>query len=117
MSTSPNTPFQLLLQQTVLHDRVERLGLALGAAQERTLRAGLMLVPGETSPNTAIDRWENEGGNPSDVSTSCSFTTPRSTKITRFSADLFRDDALARAVIMNASLILIAATILILMYD
>jgi hypothetical protein len=111
MSTSPNTPFQLPLQQTVLHARVERLGLALGAARERTLRAGLILVPGEISPNTAIDRWENEGGSPSDV------TTPRSTKIFRFSADLCRDDTLARAVIMNASLILIAATILILMYD
>jgi len=35
----------------------------------------------------------------------------------RFSADLFRDDTLALAVIMNASPILIAATILVLMYN
>jgi len=35
----------------------------------------------------------------------------------RFSADLFPDDTLARAVIMNPSLILIAATILVLMYN
>jgi len=35
----------------------------------------------------------------------------------RFSADLFRDDTLARAVIMNASLVLIATTILLLIYN
>lgn len=117
MSNSPNTPFQLPLRQTVLHDRAERLGLALGAARERTLRAGFISVTDENSLNTAIDRWENEGGSPSDALASRSFTMPRSASIFRFSADLFRDDTLIRAVMMNASLILIAATIIMFMYN
>jgi len=116
MSTSPVTPFQLPLQQTVLHDRVERLGLALGAARERTARAALISVPGEHGPLSAIGTWEKEGG-PSDSSASRNFPTPRVSTMLRFSADLFRDDTLARAVIMNASLILIAATILLLIYN
>lgn len=41
----------------------------------------------------------------------------KSWRMLRFSADLFPDDTLARAVIMNPSLILIAATILVLMYN
>jgi hypothetical protein len=43
--------------------------------------------------------------------------TPSVSTMLRFSAGLFRDDTLARAVIMNASLILIAATILVLIYN
>ena len=114
MSTSPSTPFKLPLRQSVLHDRVERLGLALGA-RERTMRASLTSVPRETVPDKVVDGWQHEVSTPSDASASRSFTTPRSMKIFRSSADLFRDDTSARAVIMNASLILIAANILILM--
>lgn len=116
MSTSPVTPFQLPLQQSVLHDRVERLGLALGAARERTARAALISAPGEHSSISAIGARENEGG-PSDSSASRNFLTRSVSTVLRFSADLFRDDTLARAVIMNASLILIAATILVLIYN
>jgi len=117
MSASSNTPSQMPLPRSALHERVERLGLALGAEQERRLRARLILAPGETNPNKAIDGWKNEDGHLSDVTTSRISTAPRSTKIFWFSADLFRDNTLTRAVIMNALLTLMAATILIIMYD
>ena len=105
MPTSPSTSFKLPLRQSVLHDRVERLGLALGAARERTMRASLTSVPGETVPDKVIDGWRHEVSTPSDASASRSFTTPRSMKMCWSSADLFRDDTSMRAVIMNASLI------------
>jgi len=58
MSISPSSPFKLPLRQSVLHDRVERLGLAVGAARERTVRAGLTSVPGEHSAISAIGTRE-----------------------------------------------------------
>lgn len=65
MSTSPNIPFPLPLRQTVLHDRAERLGLALGAARERAFQTGFLSEPDENSVNAAIDRGQSEAGSPS----------------------------------------------------
>ncbi|WP_340268444.1 hypothetical protein [Sphingobium mellinum] len=60
MSSSPNIPFPLPLRQTVLHERAERQGLALGASRERAFRA--LSQQTERNLQTAMDRWENEGG-------------------------------------------------------
>lgn len=115
MSTSPNIPFPLPLRQTVLHDRAERLGLVLGAARERAFQAGFLSAPDENSVNAAIDREQSEAGSPSGALTT--FNLPRRTRKFQFNADLFRDDTLARAVIMNTLLILTATAILIFMYS
>ena len=68
MPTSPSTSFKLPLRQSILHDRVERLGLALGAARERTVRAGLTSVPGEHSPFPLSTHGNEEGPSNSSAS-------------------------------------------------
>ena len=112
MSTSPNIPFPLPLRQTVLHDRVERLGLALGASQERTFRARALSQQNERDLQAALDCWENEGGTATGVPPAPKLTIRRKVSTLQFSADLFRDDTLGRAVILNAVLVLMAATII-----
>ena len=117
MSTSPNIPFPLPLRQTVLHDRVERQGLALGASRERTFRAHALLQQNERNLEADMDSRENEGGTAASVPPTPRLTTGQKTSSLQFSADLFRDDTLGRAVILNAVLVLIAAIILVVLIN
>ena len=50
------------LRERGLHANVERQGLALGAARERTRCAASLSRERERRLEAAIDDWENEGG-------------------------------------------------------
>ena len=50
------------LRERGLRANVERQGLALGAARERTRRAASLSRERERRLEAAIDDWENEGG-------------------------------------------------------
>jgi hypothetical protein len=117
MSTSPNIPFPLPLRQTVLHERVERQGLALGASRERTFRARVLSQQNERNLEAAMDSWANEGGTATSVPPTPRLTIGPKTSTLQFSTDLFRDDTLGRAVILNAALVLIATTILVVLIN
>ncbi|WP_336952014.1 TPM domain-containing protein [Sphingobium aromaticivastans] len=117
MSTSPNIPFPLPSRQSVLHERIERQGLALGVSRDRAFRARVLSQQNERNLQTAMDCWENEGGTAIGVSPTPKLTTGQKTNILQFSADLFRDDTLGRAVMLNAVLVLIAATILVVLFN
>jgi len=102
------------LRQTILHDRVERLGLALGASRERTFRARTLSQQNEQRRNAPVEGWEDDEVG---VLATSSLDIPQRSSRFRLNADLFRDDTMVRAVIMNASLVLIAATILVFVYN
>lgn len=117
MSTSPNIAFSLPLRQIVLHERIERQGLALGASRERTFRARALSQQNERNLQAAMDIWENEGGTATGVPPTPKLAIRQKTSALQFSADLFRDDTLGRAVVLNAVLVLIAATILVVLFN
>jgi len=107
MSISTNSLSSL--RQSDLHTSVERQGLALGAARERAFRAASLLQEHERRDEAAADNWENEGGASSGrVVPPSTGDVPRKLSALQLSADLFRDDTLLRAVILNGLLVLIA---------
>ena len=108
MSISLNSPSSL--RQRDLHTNVERQGLALGAVRERTLRAASVSRERERRLEAAIDNWENEGGAAGGVDPASRPNLLRKLSTLQLSADLFRDDTLFRAVILNGLLLLIAGT-------
>ncbi|HAF41143.1 MAG TPA: hypothetical protein DCG90_05160 [Sphingobium sp.] len=109
MSNSSNSYASSSLPPGDLHIRVERQGLALGAARERTLRADTDSRDREMRLEAAIDDWENEGGTANPVAPASLPGLPDRIGGLRWLADLFRDDTLSRAVIFNGLLLLIAA--------
>ncbi|HKY80899.1 MAG TPA: hypothetical protein VJM09_05435 [Sphingobium sp.] len=101
--------FSLTRRQQERHDGVERQGLALGAAHERARLAACTLHDREIQSAFALDGWENEGGRTARIAPrSSSGAIPKLTTL-QWSADLFRDDTVIRAVIINGLLLLIAA--------
>lgn len=107
MSVSINSPSSLLRERD-LHTNVERQGLALGAARERTRRAASVSRERERRLEAAIDNWENEGGAAAGVHPASRPNLLRKLSTLQLSADLFRDDTFFRAVILNGLLLLIA---------
>lgn len=117
MSDLSNTSFPLPLRQTVLHDRVEQLALALGAARERTVRDLTISASEQDDLNNAINAWDNEGGSTSDALATRGLSTQQRAGRFRFRADLFRDDTLGRAIIWNGLILTIAATVIAIAYS
>lgn len=107
MSGSQQFQSSLSLRQLDRHAQVERQGLALGAARERSRYAASLARDREQRMDAAIDGWENEGGTAVGVATPSS---PERQKLSplQILADLFRDDNILRAVIVNGLLLLFA---------
>lgn len=105
ISTNSRSP----LRQSNLHTSVERQALALGAARERASRAALLLREHVRGDEAAVDSWENEGGTPSGTAAPPSKRNGlRKLSLLQLFADLFRDDTLLRAIMLNGILVLIA---------
>ncbi len=109
MSISINSPSSSLRERD-LHINVERQGLALGAARERTRCAASVLRERERRLEAAIGDWENEGGAAAGVHPASRVNALRKLSTLQLSADLFRDDTFFRAIILNGMLLLIAGT-------
>ena len=120
MSISINSPSSSLRERD-LHTSVERQGLALGAARERTLRTAFVsrarARERERSLEAAIDNWENEGGAAGGIDPGLRPNLLRKLSTLQLSADLFRDDTFFRAVILNGLLLLIAGAGFVLLND
>jgi hypothetical protein len=107
MSVSPNSSSSSSsLRQRDLHANVERQTLALGAARERTLCADSFAR--ERRLERAVGAWENEGGAVAGDGPSATTGRPAKLSTLRLTADLFRDDTLWGAVIVNGLLLLLA---------
>lgn len=111
MSISLNSPSSFPSRQRDLHINVEQQGLSLGAARERKLRAASVSHERERQLDAAIDEWENEGGTASGVALPSTPDLLRRLTTLQLSADLFRDDTMTRAVILNGLLLFIAGTV------
>jgi hypothetical protein len=107
MSISKDSPSSSLRERNS-HTNVERLGLALGAARERTCRAASISGERQRRLEAAIDDWENEGGAAAEVPPASRPNLVRKLSMLQLSADLLRDDTFFRAVILSGLLLLIA---------
>lgn len=116
MSISINSP-SASSRERDLHTNVERQGLALGAARERTLRAVSLSRERERRLEAAIDNWENEGGAAGGIDPEPRPNLLRKLSTLQLSADLFRDDTIFRAVVLNGLLLLIAGAGFVLLND
>lgn len=116
MSASESSNPSSSPQQASRHDVAERQWLALGAARERSRRAAAILRDRKRQLTSAIDSWENEGGTAIGVAVSSRPKPVRLNKL-QWCADLFRDDTMMRAAIINGLLILIAGTVAIILMN
>jgi len=107
MSASQDS-YSSSLRQRERHAGVERQGLALGAERERARRATSISQDRERQLEGAINDWENEGGAAIGMPPPAPPRLLRKRTTLQLSADLFRDDTLRRAVILNGMLLLIA---------
>ncbi len=96
------------LRERDLHTNVERQGLALGVARERTRCAASLSWERERRLESAIDDWENEGGAVAGVPPVSRPNLLRKLSTLQLSANLFRDDTFFRVVILNSLFLLIA---------
>ena len=108
MSTSQDSHSSLSLRQRARHADVERQGFALGAERERARRAASISQARERQLDGAINDWENEGGTAVGMPPPSRPHLLRKLTTLQLSADLFRDDTLIRAVILNGLLVLFA---------
>lgn len=109
MSTLQDNRSSLPLSQRILHANVERQGLALGASRERTRRAVLVSAEDGNRLQKALEIWENEGGSARGHALGSQPKLFRELSKRETFANLFRDDTLSRAVVMNGLLLLVAA--------
>jgi hypothetical protein len=114
---SISTNFRSSLRQSDLHTSVERQTLALGAARDRASQAALLSREHGRGDEAAIDGWENEGGTPSGTAPPLKRDGPRKLSALQLSTDLFRDDTLLRALILNGILLLVAGAALLVLLN